>query len=364
MSPSTYLVALLAPVLALIAITPEPIAFHLGPLPVFWYGVCYAAGLAVSYAVITREARRRGLDARLVDNGIIVVAVAALAGGRLYHVIDQWQLYKDDLVAIVLPPYNGLGVYGGIFTGTVAAYLLIRLWHQSFWKWADVIAPGLFAMQAIGRWGNFFNQELYGPPTDLPWGLTIDCAHRVADYACETYPAATTGFHPLFLYESLSGVLGAITLLWLARRYGRHMRPGDLLLIFFIWYAAVRFGLETLRTGNWVLLGIPTAMLVSSVVIVGALAVLAFRHRPGAAEGDRWGDPPEGIAGAGDNDADADDDEWVEEDDEADGHDEPAGSAEPAGSGEPAGSDEPAGALKPAGSGEPVPGRDGTDRPA
>lgn len=345
MSPSTYLIAALAPVFALIAITPEPVAFHLGPLPVFWYGVCYAAGLAVSYAVITREAHRRGLNARLVDNGIIVVAVAALAGGRLYHVIDQWQLYQDNLVAIVLPPYNGLGVYGGIFTGTLAAYLLIRLWHQSFWRWADVVAPGLFAMQAIGRWGNFFNQELYGPPTDLPWGLTIDCAHRVTDYACETYPAATTGFHPLFLYESLSGVLGAVALLWLARRYGRQMRPGDLLLIFFIWYAAVRFGLETLRTGNWVLLGIPTAMLVSGVVIVGALAVLALRHRPGAAEGDRWGDPPEALAESDDDDAVADD-EWVEEDDEADGHHEPAGSAEPAGSG------------------EPDPGHDGTDRSA
>ncbi len=330
MSAPMTLVALLAPVLALIAITPEPIAFQLGPVPVLWYGICYALGLAVTYAVITREARRRGLDARLVDNGIIIVAVAALAGGRLYHVIDQWPLYKDNLVAIVLPPYSGLGVYGGIATGTVVAYLLIRHWRQSFWRWADVIAPGLFVMQAIGRWGNFFNQELYGPPTGLPWGIAIDCAHRVADYPCDTFPAATTGFHPLFLYESLSGALGAITLLWLARRYGRHMRPGDLLLIFFTWYAVVRFALETLRTGNWVLFGIPTAMLVSGVVIVGSLAVLAFRHRPGAAEGDRWGDPPEpgrDRADTADDHAD-DDDEWVDVDDddeEADGHDEHGG---------------------------------------
>ncbi len=185
-----------------------------------------------------------------VDNGIIIVAVAALIGGRLYHVIDQWQRYKDDLLAIVMPPYTGLGVYGGILTGIIAAFVIFRLWKQPFWKWADVIAPGLFVMQAIGRWGNFFNQELYGPPTDLPWGITIDCAHRVAQYPCTMYPPATTGFHPLFLYESVSGILGAITLLWIARRWGARMRPGDLFLIWLIWYATVRLALETLRTGQ------------------------------------------------------------------------------------------------------------------
>jgi phosphatidylglycerol:prolipoprotein diacylglycerol transferase len=283
----------LLPLIALINVTPDPIAFHIGSIPVFWYGVCYAVGLAAVYVVITREARRRGLNARLVDNGIIIVAAAALIGGRMYHVIDQWQRYKDDLLSIVMPPYTGLGVYGGILTGVIAAAILFRLWKQPFWKWADVIAPGLFVMQAIGRWGNFFNQELYGPPTDLPWGITIDCAHRVAQYPCTMYPPATTGFHPLFLYESVSGILGAITLLWIARRWGPRMRPGDLFLIWLIWYATVRLALETLRTGNWTVLGVPTATIISALVIVGALVVLAVRHRPGAAGGDRWGDPPE-----------------------------------------------------------------------
>jgi phosphatidylglycerol:prolipoprotein diacylglycerol transferase len=316
MSAVFSLVALLTPVLALIAITPDPIAFQLGGLSVYWYGVCYAVGLAAAYTVITREARRRGLNARLVDNGIIIVAAAALVGGRMYHVIDQWQLYKDNLVAIVLPPYNGLGVYGGFLTGIIALVIVTRRWHQSFWRWMDVIAPGLFVMQAIGRWGNFFNQELYGPPTDLPWGIAIDCAHRVAPYPCTTYPLLTTGFQPLFLYESLSGVLGAITLLWIARRYGRHMRPGDLFLIFFIWYAVVRFALETLRTGNWTFFGAPTAMLISGGIIVGSLVLLAIRHRPGAAGGDRWGDAPEpGWDRAEDGDDDNDsDDEWVDDD--------------------------------------------------
>ena len=189
MSPSTFLIVLFAPVLALISITPDPIALQIGGLPLYWYGVCYAVGLAATYFVITREARRRGLNARLVDNGIIVVGIAALAGGRMYHVIDQWQLYQDNLIGIILPPYSGLGVYGGIFTGVLVAWVLIRFWRQPFWRWADVIAPGLFVMQAIGRWGNFFNQELYGPPTDLPWGIAIDCAHRVARLPVQHVPA-------------------------------------------------------------------------------------------------------------------------------------------------------------------------------
>ena len=298
--------AALVSVLAIISWTPEPIAIHLGPIPVFWYGICYATGIAASYVVITREARRRGLDARLVDNGIIIVAVAALIGGRMYHVIDQWRLYQDDLLKIVLPPYTGLGVYGGIFTGVLAAWALTRYWKQSFWRWADVIAPGLFVMQAIGRWGNFFNQELYGPPTNAPWGIAIDCAHRVAEFPCDAYPAATTAFHPLFLYESLSGVLGAFALLWIARRYGRHMRPGDLLLIFLIWYAVVRMALETLRTGNWTFFGVPTAIVISLLAIAGSLIVLAIRHRPGAADTDRWGEPPEPEDG----------EDWVEVDDD------------------------------------------------
>jgi phosphatidylglycerol:prolipoprotein diacylglycerol transferase len=198
----------------------------------------------------------------------------------LYHVIDRWDLYRDNLAAIVLPPYAGLGVYGGIITGTIAAWAYTRWKGQSFLAWADVIAPGLFLMQAIGRWGNFFNQELYGPPTTSPLGIPIDCANRVAPYLCPTYPA-TTRFEPLFLYESVAGVLGMLFLLFLGARFRDRLRAGDLLLVFFIWYGVVRFALEALRTGNWTFFGVPTAQLVSLAFIVVGVAGLAWRHRPG-----------------------------------------------------------------------------------
>ncbi|MBI3748702.1 MAG: prolipoprotein diacylglyceryl transferase, partial [Chloroflexi bacterium] len=244
--------------------TPNAIALQLGPLPVYWYGIGYALGLAAAYQVLVRLARRAGEDPEVVGNGMIVVAIAALIGGRAYHVIDQWALYKDDLVKIVLPPYTGLGVYGGIALGLVAVVVYARRLRQPIWRWADIIAPALFVMQAIARWGNFFNQELYGPPTTLPWGIPIDCAHRIPSYPCDAFLFELTRFQPLFLYESLSGLLGMLALVWLGRRFAGRLRRGDLLLVFFIWYASVRFALETLRQDNWTFFGIPTAQIVSA----------------------------------------------------------------------------------------------------
>jgi len=265
----------------MLGFTPDPIAFQIGSIPVYWYGIGYAVGLAAAYLVMVRLARRAGENADLLGNGMIIVAVAALIGGRLYHVVDQWALYKDDPIKIILPPYSGLGVYGGIVFGTVAAFLYARSKRAPFLRWADIVAPGLFVMQAVARWGNFFNQELYGPPTNLPWGIPIDCAHRIAAYPCSQFPVATTFFHPLFLYESISGALGALFLIWLGYRARRSLRPGDLLLVFFVWYGTVRFFLEALRADNWTFFGVPTAQLVSLVFVIPALGILAFRHQRG-----------------------------------------------------------------------------------
>ena len=259
--------------------TPQPIAFALGPLEVHWYGIMYAIGLAATYLVVEREAVRRGLDTGLLVNGFIIIAFAALVGGRAYHVIDQWDArYKNDLLAIVLPPYSGLGVYGGIATGFLAAVAYTRWKRQPFLTWADAAAPGLLVMQAVARWGNFFNQELYGPPTNLPWGIAIQCANRTQVWACPVDGGTTPAdahFVPLFLYESISGLVGAIVLL------------------FFVWYGTTRFLLEPLRTNNWLVDGIPTASIISALAVVGALLVLAWRHRPGAVSGDRGASDPD-----------------------------------------------------------------------
>ncbi len=317
----------------MIDFTPDSVFIRILGFPVYWYGIAYAVGLAATYWVLLREARHRGLDENLLGTGMIIVAVAALAGGRLYHVIDQWQLYAPHPITAILPltvqadgsyafsGFTGLGVPGGIIAGTVAAWLYIRRTHQPFWQWADVVAPGLFVMQAIGRWGNFFNQELYGPPTTLPWGIRIDAAHRVGDYLdLSRFPVETTHFHPLFLYESLSGIVGALVLLWLARRRRSPLVSGDLLLIFFIWYGLTRFGLEGLRTGNWTFFGVPTAQIVTLGFILTGILGLLYRHgpgRPAVLASDLLPDRS-GSGAADDEDAFWSDDDEVDDDDEAD----------------------------------------------
>jgi phosphatidylglycerol:prolipoprotein diacylglycerol transferase len=290
---------------ALISFTPDPIAIQIGPFPLAWYGLAYALGLLACYRLLVRQATRHGQDPALVGNGIVVIAIAALIGGRLYHVVDEWQLYQDCLIRVFVPiefesgcsgpahfaGFSGLGVFGGLITGTIAGVLLARYYGVSIPVWADIIAPALFLMQGIGRWGNFFNQELYGPPTNLPWAIAIDCAHRIPAYPCSAFPLETTGFQPLFLYESLSGLLGVAVLLWLDARRPAWLRTGDLILIFFAWYGAVRFGLEFLRQESWTLGGIPTAQIFSTLFALVALALFVGRRiaRPG----------PSGGSGAG-----------------------------------------------------------------
>ena len=153
----------------------------------------------------------------------------------------------------------------------------------------DIVVPGTLLAQGIARWGNFFNQELYGPPTDLPWGITIDCAHRVPQYPCsDALPVATTGFHPLFFYESVLTITGGLLALVIARRFSDRLRDGDLASFWMVWYGGVRIVLETFREGwNWTVAGIPTAMLVGAALIVVGLVTAWRRHRGAAPEAPR-----------------------------------------------------------------------------
>lgn len=253
-----------------------------------WYGVAYVVGLAVLLLVSQREAERRGFAPSHVWNAFLVVAVFALIGARLYHVIDQWgPLYSQDPLRAILPPYAGLGLYGGIAGAAVGILLYTRWQHLPFRLALDVVIPGTLFAQGIARWGNFFNQELYGPPTDLPWGITIDCAHRVAQYACPTGSLPTDvplqGFHPLFFYESSLDIIGGLFALYIARRYLPRLIPGDLGAFWLIWYGTVRFFLEFLRAGwNWTVGGLPTAQLIGIGVVIIGIAWLIYNHRRGA----------------------------------------------------------------------------------
>jgi phosphatidylglycerol---prolipoprotein diacylglyceryl transferase len=320
-----------------INVTPSPVAFSLGPITVPWYGIGYVAALAVGSLIATREARRRGQDPEHVWNAVLFVFVLGIVGARLYHVIDQWgTLYAHDPIRVILPPYTGLAVYGGIVGGLIGVVLYTRRHGLRTWQWADIAVPALFFGQAIGRWGNFFNQELYGPPTSQPWGIAIQCQHRVAAYPCSTYPFETTGFHPLFFYESALSLIGGLVALAIARRFADSLRDGDLVAFWLVWYGAVRSLLEPLRDGyNWTFFGVPVAILIGIGAIGGGIAWTWWRHRgPAAWELEDEGDEPDEDGDPGDappGDADGEPDDQEPDDDEPDDGwaDAPAGTPAP-----------------------------------
>jgi len=277
-------------VFPLIPITPDPIAFSLGPINVGWYGIGYVIALAVLLYVTQIEVERRGISRNHVWNALILVGVLALLGGRLYHVIDQWNAcdvgqpcYSQNIASIFLPPYAGLGLYGGVLGAFIGIVIYTRWQHLPFRLSLDSVIAGTLFAQGIARWGNFFNQELYGPPTNLPWGIAIDCAHRIAQYPCSAYPLETTGFHPLFLYESILDITGGLIVLFLSRRYLHRLQPGDLVAFWGIWYGLTRSVLETFRYGwNWTLSGIATAQVIGIALALIGVIWIAYNHRPGS----------------------------------------------------------------------------------
>lgn len=258
----------------------------IGSLVVRFYSLMILSGIGVGVFIAQREARRYGDEPDHVVNIAVIGAFCAIIGARIYHVVDsnEWPYYSANPGEIIKVWNGGIGIFGGLAGAIVGLVLYIWWVNRSrtgrrgaprlrVMRWLDIGAPAFLVGQAVGRWGNFFNQELYGPPTDLPWGIPIDEAHRSAQYALETH------FHPLFLYESILSAIGVGVLLYLGRRFARRMLVGDMLLLYFIWYGAERFALEFLREGNWVVGAIPTAQIVGIIFVLGSVGLLVWRHK-------------------------------------------------------------------------------------
>jgi phosphatidylglycerol:prolipoprotein diacylglycerol transferase len=262
------------------------IAFTIGPVPIYWYGIIIVSAAIVGAWVAAIEAKRRGLDPDEVWNGLIVALILGIIGARLYHVFSSplggsvgWSYYRQNPLAILKIWEGGLGIYGAIIGGVVGVllYCLIRKFNPL--EWLDVGAPGLAIAQVIGRWGNFVNEELFGPPTDLPWGITISPEHRIAPYNDVTQYPPTTRFHPVFLYESLWSLLGFALLMWVGRRFKDRLRKGDIFLLYLVWYPVGRFFIEYLRADAWLLGPLAAAQLFALIIIVLAVAGLVYLHR-------------------------------------------------------------------------------------
>ncbi len=269
----------------------DPIIFELGPLTVRWYGVLIMAGVLAACAVASNYVSRQGEDGDNIWDMLLWVLLPGLIGARLYYVFIQsprgeegLSRYLENPGAIFAVWEGGLHIFGGFVFGGIALFTYLRVKQLNPWIYLDGIALGLPLGQAIGRQANFINQELYGPPTTLPWGLIIDPQHRLAPYNnLEVYPESVR-FHPLFLYESLWNFIGFGLLFWLSRRFAHRLYQGDLLLLYLIWYPLGRFFIEFLRTDSWFFPGTPFNMvhILSFAAFTTAAIILILRHRGGA----------------------------------------------------------------------------------
>jgi prolipoprotein diacylglyceryl transferase len=227
----------------------SPYLLDLGFFQLRWYSVLIVAGIAVAIWLTKREFARRGYHPDLVDDFAYVAVPLGIIGGRVYHVLTALDLYRDDWLGVFQVWRGGLGIYGAVIGGALGLLIVSRWRKMPFTIAADSAVPGLIIAQAIGRWGNYFNQEIFGPPTNLPWGLYVDPIYRPAAYA------AFERFHPTFLYESIWNLLVGLGLLWLSRRYWRSWLPGTLALLYVAAYSFGRFWLENLKVDDAMMVG-------------------------------------------------------------------------------------------------------------
>jgi prolipoprotein diacylglyceryl transferase len=219
--------------------SPPSNGFHLGPLFVHAYGLAYLVAVLVAVAIVRRRWAARGGDPALVQEVAIVAFPAGIIGGRLYFLATSWNEVPHHWWGPLAVWHGGLGIWGGIAAGTLAGIWVLRRRGADIPAFLDAAAPALLVAQAIGRMGNYFNQELFGGPTSLPWGLEIDAAHRPPGYA------AYATFHPTFLYEIVWNLALAGALVALGRR--RQIRPPGLFALYVTGYSGFRIFEETLR---------------------------------------------------------------------------------------------------------------------
>lgn len=260
-----------------------PSSFNIGPLTIHFYGILIMVGVVAGAWLAQKEAKRHGQNGSFVWDMLIWVLIAGIIGARLWHIltpmpslqaqgITTYYYLTHPLAAIAI--WNGgLGIPGAVAGGVLAVWLFSRRHKLPFLVWLDILAPTIALGQAIGRWGNFFNQELYGAPTNLPWAIYIDLQHRLPGFENQAY------YHPTFLYESIWNLGNMALLLWISRRFGDRLKTGDVFLAYLIVYPLGRFLLEFLRLDSSQLAGINANQALMLVVMVAAALILVWRHR-------------------------------------------------------------------------------------
>lgn len=271
------------PVVPLSIPSPTWSSFNLGPLTIHAYALCIMVGMVAAVLITRRRWERRGLDPDIVLDAALLAIPMGIVGARLYHVaitdptyyFGSWEGFRE----IPMLWHGGLGIMGAVAFGALAVWIICRRNNVSFATFADCVAPGLLVAQAIGRWGNWFNQELFGSPTTLPWGLEISTTSG-------NFPAGTsvdTLFHPTFLYESLWNLAGAVLLIWLSNsvRTAHRVDGGRLFALYLVWYGLGRLMIELfLRIDpSFMLWGLRIHVYTAAGIVVLGLVLFAWLQR-------------------------------------------------------------------------------------
>ncbi|MCD7035890.1 prolipoprotein diacylglyceryl transferase [Metabacillus sp. GX 13764] len=256
----------------------NPIAFEIGSLRVHWYGIIIGFGALLGLWVAMRESERRGMNKDIFVDLVLFAIPIAIVCARAYYVLFEWGYYSKHPAEIPQIWNGGLAIHGGLIGAVITGIIFARIRKVSFWKLADIAAPSILIGQAIGRWGNFMNQEAHGGPVSRAFLENLHLPQFIINqmYIDGTY------YHPTFLYESLWSLAGIILLLFLRRV---NLRRGEMFLTYLIWYSVGRFFIEGMRTDSLMLTStLRIAQVISLVLIAAAIILIIVRRAAGMAK--------------------------------------------------------------------------------
>ncbi len=260
----------------------DELGIHIGVLYIRYYGIILMSGALIIAWVAEILARRRQFDPEIVWDMFLWVVVGAVVGARIWHILTppaSMVAVGMDTAYYLTHPFDavnltkgGLGLPGAIFGGAIAMLIYCRRNNLSFLVWGDLAVPGIAIGHAFGRLGNWVNHEVYGKPTNLPWGIYIPPEYRLTEFA------DVDRYHPLFLYEGLLNVANFAILLVLGQKYSAKLKDGDLVLFYLLNYGVIRFFLEFLRLDTSPVLGLNINQVVAAVTVVLSTLALIWRH--------------------------------------------------------------------------------------
>jgi len=268
-------------------IDPVIYTFHLfgREFPLRWYGVIVMIGVIIGSLLVERELNRRGEKGDRIWDALIWILPAGIIGARFWYVMNATlggnRYYIENPIQIINIPQGGLHIFGGFLFGGVVMLYYLRQNKRDPWIYLDAAGPAILIGQAIGRIANFINQELYGPPTTLPWGIPISAEHRLPMYPVDLYPVVTTRFHPTFAYEILWNLFAAGLLLWVSHRYKEAIKPGTIFAGWLVLAGVGRFFIEFFRPDQPKIdgLGFSYSAVISALMAVTGMIMLLARYK-------------------------------------------------------------------------------------